>query len=243
MNITAEKSVRELALENTAATRVFETLGIDYCCGGNKSLEDACRNSNFSVDQVIDALEMAEEAAHAAQKNRNWQIEPLGDLVAHITNTHHKYTREEIARLLPLLAKVCSVHAKNHPELQRVHASFQALVQDLTVHMMKEERVLFPYIVSMEETVIQREPILPPAFGSVQNVVSMMEHEHDSAGNALRAIREASCGYTPPGDACVSYQTLYKALADFESDLHQHIHLENNVLFPRAIAMEKGAKG
>ena len=239
MNMTAERTVRELALENTAATRVFEKLGIDYCCGGNKSLEDACRASNLSVDQVIDSLEMAEEAAHATQKDRNWQTEPLADLITHIRNTHHKFTREEMARLVPLLEKVCSVHGKNHSELQRVRASFQSLVQELTTHMMKEEMVLFPYIVRMEEAVIQKEPILPPPFGSVQNPVSMMEHEHDSAGNALRAMREASCGYTAPGDACISYQTLYKALADFEADLHQHIHLENNILFPRAIAMEK----
>ena len=125
MSMTAEKTVRELALENTTATRVFEKLGIDYCCGGNKSLEEACRASNVSVDQVIDSLEMAEQAAHAAQKDRNWQIEPLADLIAHIKNTHHKYTREEMARLVPLLDKVCSVHGKNHPELQSVRSSFQ----------------------------------------------------------------------------------------------------------------------
>jgi len=241
MTTTAERTVRELALENTAATRVFEKLGIDYSCGGNKSLGDACRASNLSVDQVIDSLEMAEEAAHAAQKDRNWQTEPLADLIAHIENTHHKYTREEMARLVPLLDKVCSVRGKNHPELQQVRASFLSLVQELTMHMMKEERVLFPYIVRMEEAVIQKDPVLPPPFGSVQNPVSMMEHEHDSARNALRAMREASCGYTPPGDACISYQTLYKALAEFEADLHQHIHLENNILFPRAIAMERSA--
>jgi regulator of cell morphogenesis and NO signaling len=239
MSMTAERTVRELALENAAATRVFEKLGIDYCCGGNKSLGDACRASNLSVDQVIDSLEMAEEAAHAARKDRNWQTESLADLVAHIKNTHHEYTREEMARLVPLLNKVCSVHGKNHPELQQVRASFQNLVQELTTHMMKEEQVLFPYIVRMEETVIQKEPLLPAPFGSVQNPVTMMEHEHDSAGNALRSMREASCGYMAPGEACISYQTLYKALADFEADLHQHIHLENNILFPRAIAMEK----
>jgi regulator of cell morphogenesis and NO signaling len=217
MSMTAEKTVRELALENTTATRVFEKLGIDYCCGGNKSLEEACR----------------------AQKDRNWQTEPLADLVAHIKNTHHKYTREELARLAPLLDKVCSVHGKNHPELQNVRSSFQGLVQELTTHMMKEERVLFPYIVRMEEAVIQKEPVLPPPFGSVQNPGSMMEHEHESASNALRAMCEASSGYKAPGDACISYQTLYKALADFEADLHQHIHLKNNILFPGAIAMEK----
>jgi len=99
--------------------------------------------------------------------------------------------------------------------------------------------VLFPYIVRMEESVLQKEPVLPPPFGSVQNPISMMEHEHDSAGNALRAMREASAGYTPPADACISFQTLYKALVSFEADLHQHIHLENNILFPRAIEMER----
>jgi regulator of cell morphogenesis and NO signaling len=105
---------------------------------------------------------------------------------------------------------------------------------------MKEEMILFPYIERMEEAVIQKEPVLPAPFGTVQNPVTMMEHEHDSAGNALRDLRQASRDYTVPGDACVSYQTLYQALAAFEMDLHQHIHLENNILFPRAIAMEKG---
>jgi regulator of cell morphogenesis and NO signaling len=240
MSWTTEKTVRELALKSPAATRVFEKLGIDYCCGGNKSLEEACHTANLNMDQVLDSLEMAEQSAHAAQKDRDWQVEPLADLIGHIKNKHHKYTREEIARLGPLFDKVCSVHRKNHPELPQIHETFRGLAQELTTHMMKEEMVLFPYIVRMEESVIQREPVLPPPFGSVQNPVTMMMHEHDSAGDALRAMRQASAGYTPPGDACISYQTLYKALADFEADLHQHIHLENNILFPRAIAMEPG---
>jgi regulator of cell morphogenesis and NO signaling len=239
MSVTTEKTVRELALENTAATRVFEMLGIDYCCGGNRSLEQACRAANLPVDEVLDSLEMAEQTTRATQKIHDWQREPLSDLVAHINGTHHKYTREEIARVGPLLEKVCSVHGKNHPELLHIRASFSGLAQELTMHMMKEEMVLFPYIVRMEEAVIQNEPILPPPFGRVQNPVSMMEHEHDSAGDALRAMRQASSGYDAPPDACISYQTLYKALAEFEADLHQHIHLENNILFPRAIAMEQ----
>ncbi|MBZ5704133.1 MAG: iron-sulfur cluster repair di-iron protein [Acidobacteriia bacterium] len=239
MSVTTEKTVRELALENPSATRVFEKLGIDYCCGGSQSLEQACRAANLPMDQVLDSLEMAEQAARAAQKVHDWQREPLADLVAHISSTHHKYTREEIARLGPLFDKVCSVHGKNHPELLQVRVSFRGLAQELTMHMMKEEMVLFPYIVRMEEAVIQNEPALPPPFGSVQNPVAMMEQEHESAGNALRAMRAASAGYTAPPDACVSYQTLYKALAEFEADLHQHIHLENNILFPRAIAMEQ----
>ena len=239
MSISAEKTVREVALENPAATRVFEKLGIDYCCGGSKSLEEACRAANLSMDEVLDSLEIAEESARAVQKHRDWTTEMLADLVAHIIGTHHKYTREEMARLGPLFGKVCSVHGKNHPELLQVRVSFQGLEQELTMHMMKEEKVLFPYIIRMEESVMQKEPVLPPPFGSVQNPVTMMMHEHDSAGEALRAMRKASAGYTPPGDACISFQTLYEALAGFEADLHQHIHLENNILFPRAIAMEK----
>lgn len=240
MSVTTEKTVRELALENPAATRVFEKLGIDYCCGGNKSLEQACRAANLPLDKVLDSLESATQSAQPVQKIHKWPSEMLAELAAHISNTHHKYTREEIARLGPLFNKVCSVHGKNHPELLQVRATFEGLAQELTMHMMKEESVLFPYIVRMEESVIQKEPVLPPPFGSVQHPVSMMQHEHDSAGNALRAMRQGSAGYTSPGDACVSYQTLYKALAEFETDLHQHIHLENNILFPRAIEMERG---
>jgi len=237
--LTTEKTVRELALENPGATRVFEKLGIDYCCGGNKSLEEACRAARLNPDQVLDSLEKAEHSARPAQEKHNGQTEALADLIAHIKNTHHVYTREELARLGPLFDKVCSVHGKNHPELLQIRGVFQGLAQELTTHLMKEEMVLFPYIIRMEEATIEKEPIVPAPFGTVQNPVSMMEHEHDSAGNALRAMRAASNGYSAPADACVSYQTLYKALADFEADLHQHIHLENNILFPRAVAMEK----
>lgn len=239
MSVTTEKTVRELALENPAATRIFEKLGIDYCCGGNKPLEEACRAASIPIDEVLDSLESAAESARAPKDVQDWKAEPLAELVAHINSTHHKYTREELARLGPLFNKVCSVHGKNHPELLHIQTVFRGLAQELTMHMMKEEMVLFPYIVRMEEAVIQKEPVVPPPFVSVQNPVTMMEHEHDSAGNALRTMREASNGYAAPADACVSYQTLYKALAVFETDLHQHIHLENNILFPRAVAMEK----
>ena len=239
MTITTEKSVRELALENPASTRVFEKLGIDYCCGGKKSLEEACRAANLNIDQVLASLEQLNEPAEAADEERNWDAEPLGVLIAHIQQTHHKYTREEIARLGPLFEKVCSVHGRNHPELLEVYAAFKGLAQELSTHLMKEEMILFPYIVRMEAAVARKESFGPAPFGSVQNPVSMMEHEHDSAGNALRAMKQASNGYSAPADSCVSYQTLYRALAEFENDLHRHIHLENNILFPRAVALEK----
>ena len=149
------------------------------------------------------------------------------------------YTREEIARLGPLFDKVCSVHGKNHPELLRLRETFSGLAEELTTHLMKEEMVLFPYIVRMEEAVVAKEPVLPPPFGSVRNPVAMMMSEHDGAGNALRSMRQIGNGYAAPADACISFQTLYQALAAFEADLHQHIHLENNMLFPRAIEMEQ----
>ena len=239
MSVTTERTVRELVLEFPAATRVFEKLGIDYCCGGGKTLEEACHEAHVAPDQVMDSLEVADQTERAVRKDRDWQTAPLSDLIAHVKNTHHRYTREEMARLGPLFDKVRSVHGKNHPELDGIRATFGGLVQELTTHMMKEEMALFPYIVRMEESVIEKEPVLPPPFGSVRNPVAMMMHEHDSAGNALREMRQASSGYAAPPDACISFQTLYRALTEFEADLHQHIHLENNILFPRAVEMER----
>lgn len=237
MSVTTAKTVREMAIENPQATRVFEKVGIDYCCGGSKPLEEACATANVRVDEVLRMLEQAERDARPAPE-RDWQAESLAELTEHIVRTHHRYTREEIARLPQLLDKVCSVHGQNHPEVLQIRNFFGGLAQELTMHMMKEEMVLFPYINRMEEAVLQKEPVLPPPFGTVQNPVNMMMNEHDSAGGALRAMREASSGYNAPPDACITYQTLYKALAAFEADLHQHIHLENNILFPRAIEME-----
>ena len=239
MSVTTEKTVGELALENPGATRVFEKLGIDYCCGGGQTLGQACQAAHLPITQVADSLAAASQSASATAPARNWQAEPLSELLAHIRSTHHVYTREEIARLGPLFDKVCSVHGKNHPELLRLREVFSGLAEELTTHLMKEEMVLFPYILRMEEAVVAKGPVLPPPFGTVRNPVTMMRNEHDGAGSALRNMREVANGYAAPPDACGSFQTLYQALAAFEADLHQHIHLENNVLFPRAIEMEQ----
>jgi len=239
MSATTEKTVRELALEEAGAARVFEKLGIDYCCGGKQTLENACRAANLPVDKVLGEIEGAKRAGQAPAQDRPWQTAPLADLIAHIKTTHHQFTREELARLRPLFDKVCAAHGEHHPELLELRVVFLGLARELDTHLMKEEMVLFPYIERMEESRIQKEPIVPAPFGTVRNPVSMMEHEHDSAGAALRTLRSASYGYAAPADACASYQTLYKALAHFEADLHQHIHLENNILFPRAIEMEQ----
>jgi regulator of cell morphogenesis and NO signaling len=238
-SVTVEKTVRDVVLESPAATRVFEALGIDYCCGGGQSLETACRTANLSIDQVLESLEAAERASTAGPDARNWQLEPLADLIAHIKNTHHRYVREEIVRLDPLFAKVCSVHGSNHPELLQARVTFAGLAQELTTHMMKEDMVLFPYIVRLEEAVIEKHPVMPSPFGSVKNPVEMMMRDHDDAGKALRELRQITNTYTAPADSCLSFQTLYRALAEFEADLHQHIHLENNILFPRAVEMER----
>jgi len=240
MSVITEKTVRELALEHAGATRLFEKLGIDYCCSGNRTLEQACYAARVPVDQVMRELEVQQPMSPADSRDRNWPSEPLSDMVSHITRTHHKYTRDAIARLTPLFAKVCSAHGANHPELLELRDLFTGLAQELATHLMKEEMILFPYVLRMEEAVLEKAPIFPAPFGTVQNPVRMMEHEHDSAGNALRGMREISRDYAVPPDACVSYQSLYKALAELEADLHRHIHLENNILFPRAIVMEKG---
>jgi regulator of cell morphogenesis and NO signaling len=235
MSATIEKTVRELALEIPAATRVFERLHIDYCCGGNRTLDEACKTAGVSVERVIEALE-GENAASAVA--REWTSEPLGELVAHIQGTHHVYTREAIARIPRLIEKVVAAHGANHPELRRIETVFAGLAQELAMHMMKEEMVLFPHVVRMEEASLAGEPALPPPFGTVRNPVRMMEHEHDSAGAALRELRSLSSDYSAPADGCLTYRTLYGAMAEFEADLHQHIHLENNVLFPRAVELE-----
>ena len=239
MSISATKTVRELAVEIPNATRVFEEFGIDYCCGGKRSLDEACNAANLPVDEVIKALSVA--AKPSASGNGQLQSGSLAELIDHIVKTHHKFTREETARLNKLLDKVCSVHGKNHPELLAIRETFLGLEQELRVHLMKEENVLFPYIVRMEEVLFQNEPPLPGPFGTVQNPIRMMMQEHDGAGEALRQIRQASHNFTAPEDACISYQTLYQALAGLEADLHQHIHLENNILFPRAVEMEESA--
>lgn len=248
MNLDTTKTVREMALHIPAATRVFEKLGIDYCCGGNKSLEEACGEANIQIQQVLASLESAAASAErrreystGEQPAGDWQNAPLAALIAHIENSHHKYVKEETARLGPLFDKVCSAHGGKHPELLKLRSEFRALAQELATHMMKEEMVLFPYIERMEESRISGEPVLPAPFGSVNNPVASMIHEHDSAGSLLRSMRRLSDGYAAPAGACTSYKTLYWALAEFERDLHQHIHLENNILFPRAIQMEGGS--
>jgi regulator of cell morphogenesis and NO signaling len=237
MTLATTKTVGEIAVEMPGATREFEKLGIDYCCGGSRSLGQACVEANIPVDEVLARLG-ASTASAQSDSDKDWQKQLLADLIGHIITTHHVFIREESPRIEALAAKVVGVHGKNHPELLQVQQIFSALAEELRVHLMKEEQMLFPYISLMEESRLAGEPAPPAMFGTVVNPVRMMMQEHDGAGEALRALRSVTADYTVPDDACISYRTLYGALDRYEADLHQHIHLENNVLFPRAVAME-----
>ena len=232
------KTVREYALEIPAATRIFEKLGIDYCCGGGKSLADACAKAGVAVEEVLGSLQTNVRSDETFAEEA-WHISSQAELIAHIVEKHHVFTREELSRLEALLAKVCGVHGQNHPELFHIQTQFGKLRADLEPHMLKEEHVLFPYITLLEQTKVQNAPPPRAPFGTVRNPVRMMMSEHDAAGDILRAIRQASSDFTVPPDACISYQTLYRALKELEADLHQHIHLENNILFPRAVEIEQ----
>jgi regulator of cell morphogenesis and NO signaling len=238
MAIATTKTVGEIAAEVPGCTREFEKLGIDYCCGGNRTLDQACVEAKLPVQEVLERLKKSAESAYQPGSTENWKTKPLADLIANITGTHHAFVRSECPRIQTLAQKVVGVHGKNHPELLQVQELFSALSEELTVHLMKEEQILFPYILRMEESVLAGEPAPPAMFGTVMNPIGMMMREHDGAGDALRALRSVTRDYTVPDDACISYRTLYQALQGFEADLHQHIHKENNILFPRAVAME-----
>jgi regulator of cell morphogenesis and NO signaling len=200
----------------------------------DSALAEACSAAKVGMEEVAEAL----ERPRAKSIDRDWQAASLGELARHIVEKHHGFTKREIQRLVTLIAKVVSVHGANHVELEQVQSLFCGLAQEMTMHMMKEEHMLFPYIEQLELAVNKGCQPAPPMFGTVQNPVRMMMMEHDSAGQSLRTMREVTKGYVLPADACASYKMLYSALQEFEADLHQHIHLENNILFPRAVEME-----
>jgi regulator of cell morphogenesis and NO signaling len=239
MSTPNEQTVRDLAVAVPGATRVFEKLGIDYCCGGGQSLHDACMGAGVSVDEVMANLERAKERYGGEPgEDALWQERTLSDLMTRIVEKHHAYTKAELTRLDQLTGKVAGVHGQNHPELLTVRSNFLLLQKDLIPHMLKEEQVLFPYVRQLEEAARAGRPAPMPFFGTVRNPIAMMMKEHDTAGDLLRELRDASGNYTVPADGCISYKTLYEALQELERDLHQHIHLENNILFPRAVEME-----
>ena len=241
MSLNTTKTVREIVFESPNATRIFEKLKIDYCCGGNRQLPEACAAAGVEVGEVVRLLEETSLADVQADGTKDFKSAPLIDLMTYIVDKHHVFTREELERIGALLDKVCSVHGQNHPELLALKPLFRELSNDLAPHMFKEERVLFPYITQLEEATTNNRPMPMPPFATVRNPVRMMMMEHDTAGDLLRKIRETTKDFATPPDACISYQTLYRAMEALEQDLHQHIHLENNILFPRAVEMEEAS--
>jgi len=231
-------TVRDVAMQLPRATRLFEKLKIDYCCGGNRPLTEACALAGIDVDDVLDMLAEVTEATAEDKGSLDFQNASLPELITHILGTHHVFTKSEMDRLQLLADKVLAAHGGNHPELIHLDELFTRLCADLKPHMFKEEQVLFPYIVAMAEPAEQNRAVALAPFGTVNNPIRMMMMEHDTAGQILRELRALTSDYKVPADACVSYQTLYQALENFEKDLHQHIHLENNILFPKALALE-----
>jgi regulator of cell morphogenesis and NO signaling len=237
---TPTQTVREIALEQPTSIRVFERYGIDYCCGGRKPLSEACAARSLEVGAVIAALENA--ASHSGKPGDDVGTKSLEGLCAHIIATHHEYVRRELPRLTALAAKVVNRHGEKHLELPVIQASLARLGEELTAHLAKEEVVLFPYISKLERALAEGGTKPQSCFGSVSNPIVMMTREHDDAGLLLEVIRNKSAQFTPPEGACPTYHAFYDGLREFEQDLHQHIHLENNVLFPRAIEMEAAAQ-
>jgi len=235
MTVTTQ-TVREIALENPASIRVFESFGIDYCCGGRKPLAEACEARNISVDSVIAALEKG--AADPAPATEDWSAQSLGSLAAHIVNTHHAYVRRESPRLAELAAKVVNRHGDTKPELPEIQKKVAQISEELTEHLAKEEVVLFPYVTRLERAKEEGTARPHGCFATVASPIAMMTQEHEAAGALLADIRELSGHYTPPVGACPTFHAFYIGLREFEQDLHQHIHLENNILFPRALVLE-----
>ena len=236
--ISSEMTVREVAALVPESTRLFETLKIDYCCGGNRPLTEACASAGVEVDNVVAQLSALGESVASDSPTPDFQKLSLTELITHILETHHVFTKSEMSRIQALAEKVIGAHGANHPELLTVGELFQRLCADLNPHMFKEEQILFPYIVALDQAQTQDQPIPFAPFGTVKNPIRMMMMEHDTAGDILHNLRAVTSDYLVPSDGCSSYQTLYQALEGFEKDLHQHIHLENNILFPKAVELE-----
>ncbi|MBM3263532.1 MAG: iron-sulfur cluster repair di-iron protein [candidate division Zixibacteria bacterium] len=229
----SQDTVGELVSRQPALSRVFEKAGIDYCCGGRKTLDEACRQKGMDVGSLIAELEgfippsTDEPSVDAAAVS-------LTELADHIEQTHHAYLRSELPRIDAMTEKVGSAHGRKDARLGRIRAVFRGLLSEMESHMMKEEQILFPMIRKLEVSKTT------PAFhcGSIANPIRQMEVEHDEAGAALDTLRHLSDGFNPPDWACNTYRALLETFVDLENDMHRQVHKENNILFPRALAME-----
>ena len=229
-----ERTVGELAVEMPLSIRVFEAWKIDYCCGGRTPMTDAVRAAGKTIDEFVAALDA--QASIPDNAARDWSFDTLTTMAADIVSMYHVYTRQELQTIEPLAQKVFGVHGDRRPELQDVLALIFALRDDMLPHMLKEEQVLFPYVNELEGGNART-----PFFGTVKNPVRKMMEEHDRVGELLASLRLITSDYTPPESACFSYRELYRRLSELEQKTHEHIHVENNLYFPRAIALEDRA--
>lgn len=234
--ITEQTTLRSIALEQPSTIRVFESLHLDYCCGGNRPLAAACAEKGLDVAAVVARLK---DAAAVKNFDRDWSQATCAELIDFIVLTHHAYVRAELPRLLPMAEKAARKHGPAHPELGQIHRQLEMLADELLMHLYKEEQILFPYMQNVERQCKGNAPAPEACFGSVQSPIQMMIHEHESVGALLESMRSATGGFTPWEGACPTLTGLYYGLEMFEKDLHKHVHLENNLLFPKAIEMEQ----
>jgi regulator of cell morphogenesis and NO signaling len=235
ITITDQTTVGEVAGSVPASVRVFQQFGIDFCCGGGKSLAEVCTDKGVPLEQVLAGVRNAQQTPVSAA-TRDWNSATLAELIDHILAKHHAFLRSEFPRLGTMLAKVIEVHGQKHPEsLQPLGRLYSGLRRELEEHMWKEENILFPLIKQLEEAHRTPGAILPGM--PVGGPIDVMEMEHESAGNALRKMREVTSQYQAPSDGCATYRALFDGFREFEADLHEHIHLENNILFPRALEL------
>lgn len=242
MNITPETKVGDLVVENPVLARLFEKIGIDYCCGGKATLAEACRRTTLSLDALLELIQQGSQSPSSEEESAISQMDVLA-LLDHIERKHHTFTREELERAERLMTKVLHAHSDRHPELRELAQLLEELTQELAVHMQKEERILFPYLRALAAAQKASLPLGRPAFQSALNPIRVMHQEHDAAGLYLQRLRELTGDFLPPADACPTFRALYESLAALRADLHQHIHLENNVLFPRAVPLEQRVFG
>lgn len=234
--LTQEKTIGEMVAEDFRAAAVFRKYKIDFCCKGNRTIEEACENKKYSVADIYSDLEGISDGKASDIDFNSWPLDLLAD---YVEKTHHRYVEENSTVLIQYLNKLCKVHGDRHPELFEITKMFTESAQELAAHMQKEELILFPFIKKMVAAQSSGERVEKPHFGSVENPVAMMKEEHTVEGERFEEIAKLTNNYQFPDDACGTYQVTYRMLEDFENDLHKHIHLENNILFPKAIELEK----
>jgi regulator of cell morphogenesis and NO signaling len=233
-----EKTIGQVVAEDYRTATVFKSYGIDFCCQGGRSIQVACEEKGIAPETVFKSLEavITESSGRGAEDVNSWPLDLLVDL---IEKRHHTYVEKAITDLKPFLSKLVQVHGPQHSELIEIEKLFLESAGDLTQHMKKEELILFPFVRKMVAAKKEDRSVPAPHFGTVQSPVSMMMEEHENEGVRFRKISELSNEFTPPADGCNTYKTTYALLKEFEEDLHRHIHLENNILFPRAVELEK----